>query len=70
MMSKVIIDYTEFLSNKREKSLNCFAIYWVLYTLIDKRSNTFQLLSKVSDSLLTAMMLVFLVCAQRIDKYY
>ena len=41
-MRKRLIDDLAFLFNQREKSVNCFAVYWVLCTLIDKRSNTFQ----------------------------
>ena len=35
-----------FSSIKGKKSFAFWCVYWVLCTLIDKRSNTFQLLSK------------------------
>ena len=44
------------------------SIYWVLCTLIDKSPILSNFIIKVSDSPMTAMVLVFLVHAQCIDK--
>ena len=65
-MRKMIIDDSAFLFNQWGKSFAVKSVYWVICILIHKRSNTSNFFS---DSPMTAMVLVFLVRAQCIDKY-